>query len=245
MATFTKFLDILPDPNVKVGAAGQQDQTSGTAGQGFASVSLREIKETSFSRTLTGRLIDRSNKAARWAIDLTYNPMTRAQFNPVYNFIQEKQNGRHPFYIILPTYKLPKDSAFATYVQSNPIVTTEAKIAGNTTIEIEDTSDTAGTTLPTFGDLFYFEDSEDTLHTKTYMVSRVETQDTYQTGNQPGTASVRLHFSPRLTRNVSNGANVVFNSPLIQVEQVGDLQEYELNNDGLYIFSLRLEEVWY
>lgn len=245
MATFTSFLDILPDPNVKIGNAGQAD-ASGTAGPGFASVELSDMSNDDVDRTIRGKSIVRTQNAHKWLIKINYNPLTQAEFTPIYTFLMEKRNSRKPFYVSLPQYRVPKNADFAIYTASNPIYTTEAKTAGASAIEIDDTEGSiAGNNLPSFGDLFYFSDTDDSLHTKAYMVSRVETQTNYQTGNQPGVSAVRVHFNPALQRNVSSGAEIVFYDPLIRVTQVGNIQEYNLNNDGLYLFSLNLMEALY
>jgi hypothetical protein len=239
MAAFTQFLDTLPDPNIKIGGAGQAD-ASGTAGQGFVNVSLTRIKDLKEDRTIAGKLVSRTNASGKWLIDLKYNPLTRAQFDPVYNFLMEKQNSLKSFYVVLPTYKVPKSSAYATWVDSNTPATTEAGVTGVTSLEIED-----GTGYPSFGDLFTFDDTNDTLHTKAYMVSRVETTTDYKTGNQPTAGSIRIHFTPALQKDVTSGSDVIFNSPKIKVVQAADIQEYELRKDNLYIFSIRLEEALY
>lgn len=242
MAQFNTFLDILPDPIISIGEAGQ---AGGTAGQGFAKVSLTKPDIVDVDRTIFGRTISRRQKYPMWQVQLNYNPMTKEQFDPIYSFLLEKQNGLRPFFVVLPQYRLPKDVDFANYVQStNTITTTSSALAGYTYMEIEDTEGvTEGTNIPKFGDLFHIEDSNDSFHTKAYMVDRVETSGSNVT--PPTTGSIRVHFSPALQRNVANGALVEFNSPKLFVRQVGNVQEYALDNAGLYNFSLKLEEVSY
>ena len=65
MAAFTGFLDILPDPNNKIGDAGQA-LGSGTAGPGFASVKFSSQAPTQVSRTNSGRVITRRVAGQRW-----------------------------------------------------------------------------------------------------------------------------------------------------------------------------------
>lgn len=235
---FTKFLDILPDPNIKIGAAGNQDE-AGTAGQGFASVKLSRNLDTDVSRAISGTMVRAWQSMPKWEVTLNYNPLTKAQFDPIYSFLLEKQNGLKSFYVILPTYKLPKNSDFAAYVQSNTIATSSTVNAGVTRILVQD----GGSGLPMFGDLFHIEDPNNTLHTKTYMVHGVETNTDYLVGAQPAVGTMRVHFTPGLQKSTAAGSLIVFNNPLMKVRQIGDVNEYALDNDNLYLYSLKLEEV--
>jgi hypothetical protein len=237
VATFTKFLDTLPDPNFKIGTAGEEN-ASGTAGQGFASVSLTrpQLGKTEF--TISGKAINSTQASDFWKIGLSYNELSKAQFIPIYTFLLE--HTKKGFYVVLPTYKLPKNSSYATYVQGNTVTTTESATAGQNYIEITD-----GTGTPSFGDLFNFIDSTDTLHTKAYMITRVETAADYKTGQQPSGGSIRIHFAPRLQRTVPSGAVVEFDSPKVFVRQQGDVMEYDLGKEGLYQYRLNLEEIGY
>lgn len=240
MAEFSTFLDVLPNLTTGIGDAGQSGTTYG---QGFVSVELTRVSDVKSDRTIGGKVIQRRQKYPMWQASFSYNQLTKSQFTPIYSFISQKQSGLRPFFVILPQYQKPKDADFATYVASNDVLTTEAKSAGQTSIEIEDTETTDGLTLPKFGDLFHFEDSENSFHTKAYMIDRVETSNTHLTA--PTTGSVRIHFSPALHRDVSNGAKVVFNEPKLFVRQTEGSQPYSVDNDGLYNFSLKVEEVSY
>ena len=57
MATYTSFLDILPDPSNPIGIGGQALATSsgGTNGPGFASVQFSSEAPIQVSRTNSGR----------------------------------------------------------------------------------------------------------------------------------------------------------------------------------------------
>lgn len=241
-----KFLDILPDPNTNVTDGGFEASSAdpGTAGQGFASVKLSRENKQNMSTTIGGRSILSAQMAPKWLIEINYNPMTKAQFDPVYNFLLEKQNSRRAFYVILPQYKLPKDSAFATYAQGNTINTTETGAVGATSLEIDEPT-LSSLPLPSFGDLFNLADPNDTLHNKAYMVSRVETATDYLIGNAPAGGSIRIHFTPGLQKPTTSGSEVVFVSPTIRVTQVGDVREHQLNKENLYLFSIKLEETIY
>ena len=96
---------------------------------------------------------------------------------------------------------------------------------------------------PRPGDLFTINDTNDSNHTKAYQVTRVENNSDYDTG-QPSTAQVRVHFMPALQRSVkASTATLQFADPLFRVMLKDDIQEYSIGPNGLYEFSLGLEEV--
>ena len=285
MSTFTSFLDILPDPNNKIGTGGESN-ASGTAGPGFASVQF--TSEAPIMRTMTnsGRVVSRAIVGHQWKIALTYNPLTRAEFEPINGFLMSRRGGLIPFFLSLPQYRVPQDSTFATYVASNVIrVNLEAdallignsysiaNTSGTTFASIGAAAETVGTVFtatgrsgsgivnasagstsflidgmsssdPNVGDLFTITDSADSNHTKAYMVTRIETNSTYNTATSPQPASTErvLHFTPGLQRAVSDNSVINFHNPKIRVLMTSDVQEYSLNVDNLYSFSLNLEE---
>jgi len=238
-----KFLDVLPDPNYPIDAAGFQ--AGSVTGPGFVSMQLTEMGKSMIDRTHTGRVIRRTNAQHKWLVNIKYNPLTKVQFDPVYTFLMEKRGGLKPFYVSMPQYKLPKDTDFATYVQGAAVITTTSvETTGTTVMEISST--TAWSGLPKFGDLFTINDSTNSLHTKTYMISRVENDADYNTTvGQPTAGDLRIHFTPGLQKTTASDAVLVFNNPLIQVVQLQDIQEYSLDTENLYAFALKLEEALY
>lgn len=58
MADFADFSNVLPDPNNKIGDAGQAD-SSGGAGPGFKSVSIDSEAKIMRQMTNSGRLVSR------------------------------------------------------------------------------------------------------------------------------------------------------------------------------------------
>lgn len=241
MATYTSYLDTLPDPNNPIGEAGQ---AGGTNGPGYASVKLASEHKQMSTRTNSGRLISRELSGHKWNIDISYNPMTRDEFEPIYTFLLQKRGSLTPFFVSLPQYKAPRDSDFATFVASNTFLTAASGSAGETTLMVVKSGydkDTNGQAKP--GDVFTITDSSDSNHKKTYQITRVETDDTYESDTTPpSTNQLRIHFIPALQRAVSSGASVNFHNPKFRVVLKNDVQEYDLNTDNLYSFSLKLEE---
>ena len=92
------------------------------------------------------------------------------------------------------------------------------------------------------GDMFTITDSNDSLHTKAYRVTRVLSNATYQSGGtQPSTSQRLVYFTPHLQRAVAQGATCDY-TPLIRVMQTADVQQYSLGTNNLFSFSLSLEE---
>ena len=247
MAQFTDFTNILPDPNNSIGWAGQSTTSSSegaAAGPGFASVSLTSQQPTIRDVTNSGRILGRAIAAHKWKIKITYNPMTRAEFDPVYTFLLQRRGPLNPFFVSLPQYRVPKDSTFATYAASTNLEVASGIAAGATSALIGRSGYSNTTNKTPFpGDLFTL-NATNSNHKKVYMVTRVETTADYQTSTtQPSSSQVRIHFTPGLSKSVVTGDDVVFHNPLVKVIMVGDVQEYSLNTQNLYSFSLNLEEV--
>ena len=276
---------ILPDPNNPIGSAGQN---TGTAGPGYASVKLTSKSPIMKTRTNSGRLVGRAIVGHSWEIGLGYNPMTRLEFEPIYNFLLQRRGGLKPFFVSLPQYRVPQDSVFAAYALANLTIVKTNLVAtdvlagnnyiiatpGNTTwTNIGAPASTSGTPFtatevgtgtgnvqaaagstsllvdgltasngsPSPGDLFTITDANDANHTKTYRVTQIETNTVYD-DLQPQTTERIIHFIPGLQKATYNNAILNFHNPLIRVTLASDVQEYSLNTEGLYSFSLKLEE---
>jgi len=248
MVTFTSFSDLLPDPNNKINSAGASD-SSGTAGPGFAKIKFASNNQTQVSRTISGRGVTASPSYHNWAFDISYNPMTRDDFDVIGAFLESRRGRLNPFYVILPQHRIPKDSTFYTFIgepQVKTINTVSAVAAGTSKIDIKaiNISTSASTAIlgtPSLGDFFTINDTTDTNHKKAYKVIRIETPTTYQAAVTTG--RLRIHTHPPIARNIAAGAELVFINPKFRVIQKGDTLEYDLDTDNLYQFSLSLEEI--
>jgi hypothetical protein len=242
MATYTSFLDILPDPSNPIGIGGQALATSsgGTNGPGFASVQFSSEAPIQVSRTNSGRVITRSIAGHKWSIQIKYNPMTRDQFEPVYNFLLEKNGRLNPFFVKLPQQSTSRNAAFTS---ANPTITTATTGAAGSGFILQAGHNTTEATQPQPGDMFTITDTNDSLHTKAYRVTRTMSNSTYNSAlhSQPTTAQRIVYFTPHLQRAVAQGATCDY-TPLIRVMQTSDVQSYSLGTNNLYSFSLNLEE---
>lgn len=237
-------MDILPDPIRKIKDSGVQNNTTGNAGPGFVTVKLGSNMPTTMTRTNGGRVVLRGLATHNWDIDITYNQLTRAEFEPVYSFLLSRQGILQPFYVILPQYELPRDPVFSAKVLSSPasIDIVDAVPSGATNLRVTYT----GAGLPKPGDVFTITDQYNTNHVKVYMVTRCETFTDYNTIVDPTSPydqnMKRIHFTPPLTYTVPSTATLKFDYPKFRVTPKAEVQEYSLGVNGLYQFNLSLEE---
>lgn len=239
------FLNILPDPNYKINDAGIED-ANGQAGPGFAALSMGCILRDPIKNTYGGRSILSTNTRNHWTMSITYNPLIEEDFKSVYDFTLNRR-GHKPFYVSMPQYKKPKDITFASFVETASITAAETKNAGAKNLEITESAWSAniygGSGLPKTGDVFTITDSTDSLHKQVYMISHIDTHDLSET--LPSSGNIRLHFFPGLQRKVTSGADINFDNPLFKVIQMGTQQNYTLDSDNLYNFTLKFEEALY
>ena len=203
------FSNVLPDPVNKITDAGVYDNSTGTAGPGFASVGFRSVRDTQVSRTLSGRGVPRSAGSQHWELDITYNPLTRDEFEPVSTFLFSRNGRRSAFYVALPQYASSRDSTFAATAAAYPIFLQTAASAGDSHFIIKHLN-MAGSPKP--GDMFTITDPTDINHVKAYLITRVETNTVYESAGLVSTQK-RIHFTPPLTRNTEIGlANITTSS---------------------------------
>ena len=232
---FSSFTDRLPDPNWTIHDSGEGHASNYNAGPGFATVKFSSEQPTSISRTNSGRVISRAIVAQRWKINITYNPMTRDQFEPVYNFLLEKRGRLKPFFVTLPQHT-PRSTTSATYtVQSN-------LASGTDNILCTVSSDANANLKP--GDMFTITDSGNSNHKKAYQIVRVNDSTNKLSSDTAlnTTTERRLYIVPPLEKAVNASSTLSYTTPLIRVVQTADVQEYSLGTNNLYTFSLNLEE---
>jgi len=260
MPQFT-FSEQLPDPSYKRHTSGANVIGGvGDLGPGFASVKLTSDQKTLVSRTNSQRVISRAIAGQKWKIDIGYNPMTRAEFDPVNSFLMMKQGPLTPFFVALPQYSTPKNADWlSTLTNSNAGINSGAVFqfstqgaaahsAGSTSVligspnwNVTAVGGVEATSLPSPGEIFTINDTSDSNHTKVYMITYVETRTNYST-SQPDVAHMRLGISPPLSRSVSSGSTLNFQNPKFKVILPKAISTYSLNVDNLYKFSLKLEE---
>ena len=241
MAAFSAFNNRLPDPNWGVNEAGDGHASNYIEGPGFASVGLESNQPAAFSRTLSGRVTTRSIAGHNWKIKISYNPMTRAQFEPIYNFLQEKRGRLKPFEVVLPQYDSPQTAL--TVTSGSNLLVDGAILAGATNFKADNHSHTSNGSLKP-GDMFTFSDSTNSNHKKVYQVTRVLNNADYLTGGTRPAADERIYYvTPSIERAVPNNTQLITTNPVFRVVQSADIVSYNLGTNNLYEFSLNLEEI--
>jgi len=236
MATFSNFTNRLPDPNWGISEAGDGHATSFTEGPGFASVKFCSQQPVAYSRTNSGRVTTRAIAGQYWSIGITYNPMTRDQFEPIYNFLLEKRGRLKPFFVALPQHVDTRTTTSGTLSVQGTIT------SGDTNFLIDGMDSITGGLRP--GDMFNFVDSGNSNHHKIYKIVRVADSNNKLSSDTALNTSDerRLYVVPPVEKDVTDNSTLDYGSPLFRVVQKSDVQEYSLGTNNLYTFSLNLEE---
>lgn len=230
--------NILPDPDNGRTAAGEYD-AAGNRGPGFASVVVTSEQPVMQDRTNGGQLVRRFNAYQKWKIDITYNPMTREEFDPVYAFLLERQYSLEPFFVKLPQFSGTDEEIL------------EDASAGEQQLLIDKPTNAFKP-----GDLFYVIDPDKEDHTKAYKITHYETYgalssrpSSEETASDPDSDDdqARITFIPGLQESITAGSTkkAAFSVPQIQVIAPNNAISYTIDKHGLYKFSLKLEEACY
>ena len=223
MAAFSDFYKVLPDPSHPIGLAGEQDAL-GSAGPGFATLTLRSHQDIMGTRHPSGREENCVNEEHYWIATINYNPLPCQAFHTIFTFLQLKKAELEPFYIFLPQY-------MSQNITNKSLSASALK--GDETLLIDGTGVTVGSVFNLSN------------HDKTYLVTRVETETDYYTPNSsPGAGKERIHIMPSLFMDSSSGNGLDFSTTKMTVMQTRDTDSYNLPaNNNLFTYSLELEEV--
>jgi hypothetical protein len=212
------FTDILPDPTHPINAAGQG--LLGVVGPGYAGVKLSSVEpvmKNLHNSQKRGRDLGYHHK---WQIGITYNSLTCEQFHRIFAFVCYRNVSLKPFLVSVPPYE----------AQVVPGITCDGASKKASVVLVTGTGVLQGNIFNIAGS------------TKIYMVTRVETTTDYE-GIPPGAGKERLHITPALHEDVTAATIFNFTDPLFRVVQTGDTASYQLTKDGLFNYSLTLEEV--
>lgn len=221
--------NILPDPVNTINEAGE-DLSGGVAGPGYKTVKFSSVQEVLTDRSRSGITYRRINQYHQWKIDITYNKLTKAQFNTVYPFLLQRQSFQEAFFVNLPQYQYPG----APRSTINYAAASILQPAGQHYFQTGASGTLANLNK---GDMFTISDPTDATHLKAYKITAIDA------------ANYQLFITPTLQRKVdrtnANGSPVINwdpNNPKIRVFAVGSTVDYSLDSSGLYSFSVKLEE---
>ena len=205
----------LPDPNNRINAAGNDN--SGSYGPGFSSVTLTSQQPTVMNSSNSGLAFRSINKYQKFMVDIKYNSLTKAEFNVVYPFLLQRQASLEAFFVELPQYG---NTSAGT---KNITATAEA---GAVELTLNNTTSVA------VADMFYITDPNDDSHVKTYKVTKIN-------GN---TITITPPIQRKIDVSLSGTEQANFGTPRMRVVVPGNDIQYSVNAQGLYTFSVKLEE---
>ena len=187
------------------------------------SANIRSLQNTIVSVTTSGRKQARQIDGQRFAITLSFPPMSRSEFAPIKAFIMKQRSQLENFTLIPPT------ESNAQGVASGTISVNGALTAGTTTATIDGMATSTNGILKA-GDYFRF-----TGQQKVYMA----VEDLNSDGSGEGT----LTFEPPLRANVADNNVLVYDNVDFTVGLTGDVQEYTIGTSNYFQYEIDLIEV--
>ena len=181
----------------------------------FKAINITSKHSNLVSETVSGKVQVRALGGQKWSFTAKYNPMTRAEFMPVYAFVTALQGRYGTFTIVPPVISSTRGTATGT------VTVNGAHTAGDTTIAITGLTGTLKA-----GDFIKF-----STHDKVYMV----TADL--------TGSGTLSIEPGIVVTVASGSGVTYNSVPFKMRLNNDVQEYSLSANEYYEYEIDMEEV--
>ena len=205
----------LPDPNNRINAAGED--SSGSYGPGFSSVTLTSQQPTVMNRSNSGLAFRSINKYQKFMVDIKYNSLTKAEFNVVYPFLLQRQASLEAFFVELPQY--------GNTAAGTKNITADAD-AGSVELTLNSITNIS------IADMFYITDPNDDSHVKTYKVTKIN----------GSTITITPPIQRKMDVSLSGTEQANFGTPRMRVVVPGNDIQYSVNAQGLYTFSVKLEE---
>ena len=205
----------LPDPNNRINDAGQD--SSGLYGPGFAGVTVTSQQPTVMNRSNSGLAFRSINKYQKFMVTIKYNELTKTEFNVVYPFLLQRQASLEAFFVELPQY--------GNTAAGTKNITADAE-AGSVELTLNNTTNI------NIADMLYITDPNDDSHVKTYKVTKIN-------GN---VITVTPPIQRKIDVSLSGTEQANFGTPRMRVIVPGSDIQYSVNAQGLYTFSVKLEE---
>lgn len=179
-----------------------------------SAIEITSLKFNLMSESLSGRRQVRGIGSQRWSITASYNPMTRAEFMPVFSFIVAQDGQFETFQFVPPIVGSTGGTATGT-------VTTNTSVAiGATTVSL-----TGLTGALKAGDYVKFAN-----HSKIYMLM----------ADRSGAGTVAIQ--PPLVAAVASGQGVTYDNVPFTVRLNNDLQQYTLNGFERFVYQVDMVE---
>lgn len=180
----------------------------------FQAVNLKSTHNNLKSTTISGRVQVRTIGGQKWEFSAKYNPMTRAEFQPVFAFVTSQQGSLGTFTIVPPVVGSTSGTATGTALVNG------ATGVGATSVPVDGFTGTIKA-----GDFIKFG------HTKVYMV----TADIDGAGN--------ISIEPALVTAVSDNEAMTYNDVAFTMRLRNDVQQYGISRFEYYTYEVDMEEV--
>ena len=187
-------------------------------------IQVQSIEPTLVSTTISLKRQVRSRGGQRWMLNVSFPPMTWAEFAPIYAFSVKQKGQYETFTYVPPTISTTRGSSGETPVVNGAIS------AGAVTASVDGLTASTSNILRA-GDFIKFSD-----HTKIYMVTDDMSSD--------GSGEATLNFHPSATEAISNNATITIASVPFTVSFQDDVREFGTNITNLYSYEINLIEVY-
>ena len=185
-------------------------------------INIKSNQTTIVSTAINGRRQARQLQNQRWSMTVSFPPMTRASFSPIFAFITAQRGRKESF-----TYTPPIiDDALGT--ETGSVLVNGVHAVGDTTIAM-DAFGADGAGRFKAGDFIKF-----ASHDKVYMV----VSDVTSSSN-----AATVTIEPPLTTALANDSAVTYDSVPFTVALKNDIQEFVIGQDALYRYELDFIEV--
>jgi len=215
----------LPDPNNTITPSGESTGAGAIAGPGFSAVTVTSKQPISINRSNSGLAFRNVSKYQMFTVNISYNKLTKEEFNVVYSFLLEKQASLEAFFVQLPQYG---STSAGTKTIANGTWS-----AGTNQLALNNATDI----VP--GDLFSVTVPTDDTHVKVYKVTKINSSVITITPQlqRPINATSLTNDTVNFGASASGGP-----PPKMRVTYTGSDIQYSIDASGLYSFSVKLEE---
>lgn len=211
----------LPDPNNTITPEGADSGTGSVAGPGFSAVTVTSQQPLVMNRSNSGLAFKSINKYQKFSVSISYNALTKTQFNIVYPFLLERQASLEAFFVELPQYGNSNAGTKDITIPSNADVD-----AGSVQLTLSNVNSLA------VADMFTISDPQDSTHVKTYKITKIS----------GSVVTITPPLQRKLDHSLAGTRQANFGAPKMRVCVSGPDIQYSVNAKGLYSFSVKLEE---
>jgi len=185
-------------------------------------INIKSNQTTIVSTSINGRRQSRQLQNQRWEMQVSFPPMKRASFAPIFAFITAQRGRKESF-----TYTPPIiDDALGT--ETGSVLVNGAHSVGDTTIAMDAFAGDGDGRFKA-GDFLKF-----ASHNKVYMV----VSDVTSSSN-----AATVTIEPPLTTALADNEAVTYDSVPFTVALKNDVQEFQIGQDALYRYELDFIEV--